>query len=457
MVNVAYVELVKWFNQNLDEAGRSMDPGFLFRRNIIVEFLKSFDHFKECVSLLKQKYGQVHSDYVLENLLEDFVHEIIGPLDCRKNERISQSQTREKFDFLVSELEKPSWVVSCIAPLFNFEWEVGEEDEEFKLDGNLVTIDEDFVEQRLIPGVRIVLARECELDDVQDVSHLDPRAGKVRVWCEIEYEVPRSRKDYSEVVDEQRARNRMWRALLAMRLFQTGDVGSSSIVFGFFGSTWQKFVQMLGDNFNVPSVFVDHHMYRVSLKERTALQLMELADQLDFLFDQPSIGTCRRILIGCENFMTAYSKGPVDRIESYLRCLQALFSRTKAWPLGSLTSKFLAQNNEQLTKIRKDIVDSYELIRTPTTHGLKAPSVLEKEALRKIPYIEKYCRDSILLSIALERFGQFTSLRQELDQLNGWQSQKRMLDVKRKAFNAFWSDRRIITTCKGNEILLSLW
>jgi len=234
-----------------------------------------------------------------------------------------------------------------------------------------------------------------------------------------------------------------------MRLFQRGDVGIDFVACKLLGKpTWQEIA--IPVNLKVP---MSGYLEPYDLKNKDSLALLSFADQLDLVLDSIEDN---RIKVASENFMTSYSRNPVDRLEGYMRTLQALFMR-RGDPMPKLServSKFLARNEEQLALVEKTVRNSYAL-RSRVSHGNLAPSELEQSAIKKIPPVEQYCRESIYFFISLARIGK---LDYTLIKLDCKLDPKEMAEIRRKANQAFWLNRRIISKTRDEvEVFLQLW
>jgi len=294
-----------------------------------------------------------------------------------------------------------------------------------------------------------------DVGDISSISDWDPNSKKLRFWLDVNYCVSKKKSDFPEQLGLSEAHRRIHLALLAMRLFAPGDVGSNMAEVAIGPAGWQKCGLRLDKNCTSTSEY--GNTYCVSLSDRSSLDLAILADQLDVVTQEPSFLN-PQLKVGIENFMNSYSKMPVDRLEDYLRCLQGVFSCTKSINLGALTAKVLAADETEYLEIERNVVESYQKVRNRATHGLEAPSALNSFAMKMIPYVEQYCRRAIMFLIALNRIGEMATVLDAARTANKIASRAIISKAQKKALTGFWSGRRISVKAKnGNEVYLKDW
>lgn len=400
--------------------------------------------FKKCLSLLQKRFGQNHSRDLLVKLLADLVYKLISPElgSNRLDPNVIQDLLSEECNSLISELEKPNWSVYCLAPLFNLEWEVPQ--------------DNDY-EQDLMPGVKLI-KDQLFLDSIgSQFKVTDSLKRDVKTWCEIVYQVPKSKVEYSELLQTDKARHRFCDVLLALRLFRKGDIGSNVILCKIEKPIWPFYNVPV--TFSVPITYGESFTvylepYELSVVDKSSMQLLEFAHQLDIILN---LLDDTRIEIACENFMSAYSGDPLKRLSRYMTALQAMFmkpcDRGVTTELSWRVPKFLGRNSTEYAQIRDVIQDGYQMIRSPVEHGWAWPSMKEREAIEKLTSLEQYCREAIFFFISLAKKGDLDRILDKLESLD----YEGILEIRRKANLAFWSDRKVIPIIDGKEVYFEMW
>lgn len=369
--------------------------------------------YKKCLSKLQKASGPNYSAEVLQYLLVDLVYAV--PSSPRKAVDYWRKLEQEHRKFVL-ELEKPVWTMHSVGSLKGFLWKVPDDRE---------------CEMPIMPGVKLFI-------DMEE----DCPAGSL----EVVYETQKRNLDYSYLFDVEKPVNLVEQALLALRLLKAGDVGIDFIRCKPVGRSWPTVISHI--ELVVPATG-STGAYELEKDEEGELAC--LADQLNLVLGNINDS---RINVAIEGFMKAYARDYVDRLEGYLRTLQALFMK-RGDPLPKLSqrvSKFLAKDANQLQLIEKDVRRGYGL-RSRVSHGNLSPSQLEQSALALIGPVEDCCRRSILYFIALARIGEIDSTLKMLDsELNA----NELEDTKRRAWRAFWVDRRIVSRANnGTELFLN--
>ena len=394
------------------------------RYKVANEALSGYAEFDEIVShiLNHEVLGKRYCKEVVVRLVDDFLIEFLD----RSPDTLDEKTFQELYAKFERQLEEDYWIIKSISPLYNLEI------------------------QELMSG------KAFELSIINDISLVyDPllcgimNTDQEILFLSASYKVS---KESVSIIDQlcrsvEQAIKKVERLLLALRLFKTGDVGTDVVRCKVYGKPhWEEVVTPL--NCKVPAS-MQEASYVIYPEDTNNGVLQGFCEQVDMILAEPHD---ERVDIASENFMNAYTKGYVDRVEGLIRGLQALFLKRgdPSCLLSRRASKFAASDEEEEKVVEEIVRKSYDL-RSRISHGNISLSSAESIALRNLPLLEQCLRESIFYFIALARSKKLDDIIIQIDDnRKGFDDMKK---IRLEANTLFWKGSRNIWKVDEKEVL----
>lgn len=379
---------------------------------------------------LKTKYPK-HTENLLLNLVADVIYKSLSNEENKRLETL-----RNQVEGLLNELSKNEWPVTGWFPIYNVLWIISD-----------AAAEEEEIKFPLIPKYNVWIFGGSSAEVFSD--EMNTRKN-VSAWGIMQYKIKKSVKEYCDLLNIPKALEIVWISLLGLRLFMRGDVGTDFVLCKL--SKKPTFHECECPIDLIPSSEFQPDNY-VILYGTEAI-LTYFCNQLENKWS--IISKDKSSKIACQNFMISYSQSYLNRTETYMRILQAIFKQKRKENITRVlcerVSTFFGRSKKEKGQIQELIKKTF-YSRSDLTHGRKSLSEVRDLSFYSNPILEQYCREAIFFQMCLSLQGKNKTLKtlsldEDVDTIR---------QLRCNSQDIFWEGSRLKIFKKGEDVPLRLW